>query len=283
MAAGGFAPRSPQSSNKPTFAQRTTPVLIVLLFIAWAYTSYMVAFLECFSKRYPTLGLTYGLVCSGLTAMTVWSYLQAVLTHPGTVPADRFGFSPQNSPIIEPYRAKCDICQVYKPLRTHHCSKCQQCILQYDHHCPWINNCVGFRNKKFFMLFVGYASLDVAFVCTTSAREVLVFHSERSLRLMSIGASINFSLMWALSVLTGLSLLTFCAVHCKLLLENRTTVEAFLVDQAANPYDMGMVANLQQACGRNPFLWWLPIGPRHKEEDGTYWRKLDPSEPNSRP
>lgn len=33
------------------------------------------------------------------------------------------GFSPQNSPIIEPYRAKCDICQVYKPLRTHHCSK----------------------------------------------------------------------------------------------------------------------------------------------------------------
>jgi hypothetical protein len=40
----------------------------------------------------------------------------------------------------------CDKCSITRPPRCHHCSQCQRCVLQFDHHCVWLNNCVGYNN-----------------------------------------------------------------------------------------------------------------------------------------
>mmetsp|Transcript_28479 Transcript_28479/g.43062 ORF Transcript_28479/g.43062 Transcript_28479/m.43062 type:complete len:215 (-) Transcript_28479:598-1242(-) len=48
----------------------------------------------------------------------------------------------------------CPECQVIRTSRSRHCIICHQCIDRYDHHCPWINNCVGVRNHNVFLLYI---------------------------------------------------------------------------------------------------------------------------------
>lgn len=36
----------------------------------------------------------------------------------------------------------CAECEVNKLPRSKHCDICNRCVSVYDHHCPWINNCV---------------------------------------------------------------------------------------------------------------------------------------------
>lgn len=53
----------------------------------------------------------------------------------------------------------CRKCHSLKPPASHHCSICGYCIARMDHHCPWVNNCVGINNQKFFLQFLIYVFL----------------------------------------------------------------------------------------------------------------------------
>ncbi|KAI5173302.1 palmitoyltransferase ZDHHC9/14/18 [Pancytospora epiphaga] len=65
----------------------------------------------------------------------------------------------------------CTTCLIYKSNRTAHCSDCNFCLLEKDHHCFWVANCIGRNNYKQFLVFLfwsvvifllsGFASRDL--------------------------------------------------------------------------------------------------------------------------
>ena len=64
----------------------------------------------------------------------------------------------------------CDLCSVYQTPTAAHCPDCNICIDGYDHHCPWMGQCIGKRNMRAFvsfnlswMLFLFYAIAWVSF------------------------------------------------------------------------------------------------------------------------
>merc|ERR1719203_2617663 len=66
----------------------------------------------------------------------------------------------------------CKWCLKYKPDRCHHCRSCKTCVLRMDHHCPWIMNCIGSRNHKYFFLLLFYATVNCVYTIVTQVPTV---------------------------------------------------------------------------------------------------------------
>ena len=175
------------------------------------------------------------------------------------------------------------ICQVFKPERAHHCSICNLCILNMDHHCPWVNNCIGFYNRKFFIQLLFYFFLTSFFLCITYipySFEIIKTIIETKGKGDFNNIYKNFLILLNNIVLLGFSIVdfNFTKYHIKLISSNLTTIETLDKELIKNKkYDLGFKKNFKQIFGNNKLLWFLPINLPigYPDGDGLIWPKKD--------
>eukprot|EP01012_Entosiphon_sulcatum_P030221 TRINITY_DN3718_c0_g2_i1.p1 TRINITY_DN3718_c0_g2~~TRINITY_DN3718_c0_g2_i1.p1 ORF type:complete len:263 (-),score=58.02 TRINITY_DN3718_c0_g2_i1:66-854(-) len=188
-------------------------------------------------------------------ALTLYSYLTAVWSDPGSVPK---GWHQPPNPSAAEYPL-CTRCQEYKPSRTHHCAHCRRCVLRYDHHCDWIDNCVGQYNHKFFFLFLFYITLSILHYFYLAFSLLLwsdAYTDPNASGFFVFGVIV--AVMYSLVVLPlscfGIG---FLAWTTYLIVVNETTMENGTNQD--EKFDIGCIGNVKQVLGSNVLLWFVPV------------------------
>ncbi|KAF8316764.1 zf-DHHC-domain-containing protein [Clavulina sp. PMI_390] len=181
----------------------------------------------------------------------------------------------------------CRKCQIIRPERAHHCSVCKRCVLKYDHHCPVrINQCVGLRNERHFILFMTYL------VIGSSAYVFLGWN----LLWKAISwddwdyptPRTAYMMFYILSVAIGFSICIMLLWQLYLVSSGETTVENYDNGRYSkiaksrgttfiNSFDLGRRRNLELVFNLGPggFPWWTLLLPYKVPPytDGWSWAR----------
>lgn len=209
-----------------------------------------------------------------LSGSTLFHFISAIYEGPGFLPLK---WMPEKATDTQ-YLQYCSVCEGYKAPRSHHCRKCRRCVMKMDHHCPWINNCVGHYNHCHFVAFLASA---VAGCCVSTFTLVSWVMTVLSLRPVSFPPPSIFILILVIFSI-GLSIGVILAVGTLLyfqllsIVKNRTEIEAWISEKAdyrrsgtkdkfVYPYSKGWRFNVRQV------LTWdcTPVG------DGIHWPVIE--------
>ena len=132
-----------------------------------------------------------------------------------------------------------------------------------DHHCRWLNNCVGFENRKFFMLVLLYSFVLCIICLVFSIYPIFIFSKE-----IYNG---NFTVLWNLIVICigylflfvfFFIMICFLKYHFDLIQKNKTTLEVMDEFRGNIPnyhYNLGNDFNWKFVFGKNKYLWYFPV------------------------
>ncbi|CAH0482456.1 unnamed protein product [Peronospora belbahrii] len=142
-------------------------------------------------------------------------------------------------------RPLCHTCHIQRPLRSKHCRICKTCVPVFDHHCPFVDNCVGRDNYAAFLLFVTFLTFDL--VGMEYVLYLLWCHHHDMRVYAMVGMIYLLLLLLPVAQLAGF--------HIYLTAFNRTTNELLNTDRYrfqrgghSRSYDRGLVRNVGERC-----------------------------------
>lgn len=180
----------------------------------------------------------------------------------------------------------CSKCNCWKPDRTHHCSSCKRCILRMDHHCPWFSACIGFKNHKFFIMFLSYVSLLCVVCFVSSMWTIMDFFKNEEVYHGYL--SMSWVALVVVSGVMGLAVIAFTGFSLYQVFNNTTTIESLesvkyrssvpadgyryrappSSETVGNIFDLGWKRNWMEVMGYRWLEWILPVHPKNMS-DGT--------------
>ncbi|OQS00936.1 hypothetical protein THRCLA_05811 [Thraustotheca clavata] len=214
--------------------------LVLTLFIIHAFMFGMLPLVYAHNGLFLTT--IYGFYGTFVFVHLLVNYIQCIRTNPG-----------EASSISTIYEEDiiCDYCNAPQPPRCLHCHSCQTCILEMDHHCVWMNNCIGYYNYRFYWLYLlyGWNSCGlVAFIADSTMQHIvrdLTFYEKLYLQfpfVLCLGLSLAFFSLWV--------------VHLYLIVAGQTTLD-LLREPLRKPLTLTcMQRNVQQVFG---IPWWKSI------------------------
>ncbi|CAB3407973.1 unnamed protein product [Caenorhabditis bovis] len=158
----------------------------------------------------------------------------------------------------------CTTCRMFRPPRTSHCSVCDNCVMMFDHHCPWVGNCIGQRNYAFFYRFViSLAFLiiycfacSVVHLCLVSKQKESLADAIKQNPITLVVALVGFFSIW--------SVVGLMCFHSYLIVTNQTTNEDLKgvyrnkpsnppETEVKNPFHRGFFKNIaEKLCRSQP-------------------------------
>lgn len=163
----------------------------------------------------------------------------------------------------------CEYCKHAKFNRSSHCRVCNKCMSFRDHHCIFIDNCVGYNNIQYFVNFLFWGSYAIIF-------DMYVYLSFTYLKLSNTVRIISFIdflgniffLSNILSILirslyTIYNNRTFLETQKQFNIESKCPFYDFYKEgnknMANNPYNIGFISHFYYGIGPSLLHFFLPL------------------------
>jgi hypothetical protein len=136
-------------------------------------------------------------------ALSVLIFIFVACADPGIIPRRPSSSPPEDTEGVTNVRW-CNICSIEKPTGAYHCQACDNCVLQFDHHCPVFGTCIGGRNITAFRAFLASSSCLFYSVLGTllilAAQHIIPDDDTQSIYIFAIVITVLMS-MFNLSIL----------------------------------------------------------------------------------
>ncbi|XP_043112811.1 palmitoyltransferase ZDHHC5-B isoform X2 [Puntigrus tetrazona] len=237
------------SPSRPFRPSRYVPVSAATAFLVGATTLFLCFTCPWLSERFSSSIPLYNAV---VFLFTLANFCMATFMDPGIFPRaeeDEDKEDDFRAPLYKTVEVRgiqvrmkwCSTCRFYRPPRCSHCSVCDNCVEEFDHHCPWVNNCIGRRNYRYFFLFL--LSLTTHIMDVFGFSLLYILHHTKQLDQVHSGVTMAVMCVAGLFFVPVAGLTGF---HIVLVARGRTTNEQVTgkFRGGVNPFTHGCLKNI---------------------------------------